>query len=120
MKPLSETLVDLAARVKQFEDSSAAAREKNRAALRARRDELSVTMDREGDELEKTTAELREAAQKWWSETRDAVEHQISVMRADFEKWQAEVKAQYAERSAHDGGTPASETGKTPAPSSKG
>ncbi|WP_225728380.1 MULTISPECIES: hypothetical protein [unclassified Nocardia] len=97
MKPLSESLMDLAARVKQFEESSATAREKNRAVLQTRREELGATLDREKTEFEKTTAELREAAQKWWSETREAIEGQITVMRADFEKWQAEIKAQRAE-----------------------
>ncbi|NNH69921.1 hypothetical protein HLB23_08595 [Nocardia uniformis] len=105
MKPLSESLMDLATQVKQFEESSAEAREKNRAALQARREELGATFEREGKELEKTAAELREAAQNWWSDTREAVEHQISVMRADFDKWQAEVKAQHAKRSAEDGKT---------------
>ncbi|MEU7141662.1 hypothetical protein ABZ942_19565 [Nocardia sp. NPDC046473] len=102
MKPLSESLVDLAARVKQFEESSAAAREKNRAKLQTHREELSATLEREGNEFEKTTAELRDAAQSWWTDTREAVEHQIGVMRADFEKWQAEIKAQHAERTAED------------------
>lgn len=103
MKPLSESLMDLAARVKQFEESSATAREKNRAQLQARREELNATIEREGTEFEKTTADLREAAQSWWSDTRDALEHQIGVMRSDFEKWQADMKAQRAERATADG-----------------
>lgn len=97
--------MDLAARVKQFEESSAATREKSRAALQARREELSATLEREGNEFEKTTADLREAAQSWWSDTREALERQIEVMRADFEKWQADVKAQRAERTAGKGNT---------------
>ncbi|MET7773256.1 hypothetical protein [Nocardia sp. NPDC005366] len=111
MKPLSESLMDLAARVKQFEESSTAAREKNRATLQARREELGATLEHEGTEFEKTTAELREAAQSWWSDTREAVERQIDVMRADFEKWQAEIKAQRAERTAEDGKTAEPKTG---------
>ncbi|WP_157101508.1 hypothetical protein [Nocardia shimofusensis] len=102
--------MELAARVKQYEESSAEAREKSRAALQARREELSATLEREGNEFEKTTAELREAAQSWWSDTREAVEHQIDVMRADFEKWQADIKAQRAERDKE---------GKTAEPASK-
>ncbi|MVU80922.1 hypothetical protein GPX89_27190 [Nocardia sp. ET3-3] len=82
MKPLSESLTELAAKVKHFEESSAATRQ------------------REGHEFEKTTAELRETAQKWWADTREAVEHQISVMRTDFEKWQADLKAQRANEAA--------------------
>ncbi len=103
MKPLSESLMDLAARVKQFEESSAAAGEKNRAALQARREELGATLEHEGKEFEKTTADLREAAQSWWSDTREAIERQIGVMRSDFDKWQADSKSQRAERTDEAG-----------------
>ncbi|WP_157106726.1 hypothetical protein [Nocardia arthritidis] len=109
---MSESLMDLAARVKQFEESTAAAREKNRAMLQARREELGATLEREGNEFEKTAGELREAAQSWWSDTHEAVERQIDVMRADFEKWQADIKAQRAARKV--------EGGKSAEPTSKG
>lgn len=105
MKPLSESLMDLAARVKQFEESSAAAREKSRTTLQARREELGVTLENEKTELEKTAADLREAAQSWWSDTREAIERQIDVMRADFDKWQADLKALRADQTAEDGQT---------------
>ncbi|MGV9664503.1 hypothetical protein [Nocardia niigatensis] len=108
MKPLSESLMDLAAQVKRFEESSAAAREKSQATMQARREELQAAFEREGSEFEKTTADLRESAQKWWSDTREALEHQIDVMRADFEKWQADIKAQRtadAARPAENGQT---------------
>ncbi|WP_147288109.1 hypothetical protein [Nocardia pseudobrasiliensis] len=104
---MSESLMDLAARVKQVEEASAAAREKNRAALQARREALETTVEHEGSEFEKTAAELRVAARRWWSETREAIERQIGVMRGDFEKWQAEIKAQRATRTAKDDKTPA-------------
>lgn len=100
MKPLSESLMDLAVRVKEFEDSSAGARDKSLAALQARREKLTATLEHEGHEFEKTAAELRDAAQSWWSDTQEAIERQISVMRADFEKWQAGIKAQRAGRPA--------------------
>ncbi|MEU6583460.1 hypothetical protein [Nocardia sp. NPDC046763] len=114
MKPLSESLMDLAAQVKRFEESSTAAREQNRAALQARRKELEATFEREGSEFEKTTAELRDVAQKWWSDTREAIEHQIAVMRTDFEKWQADIKA---ERAADT--TEHAEDGQTTEPAAK-
>lgn len=96
MKPLSESLMDLAVRVKQFEDSSAGARDKSRAALQSQREKLTATLGHEGHELEKTAAELREAAQSWWADTQEAIERQIGVMRADFEKWQASIRSQRA------------------------
>ncbi len=100
MKPLSESLMDLAVKVKQFEDSSAGARDKSRAALQARREKLTATLEHEGHEFEKTASDLREAAQSWWSDTQDAIERQIGAMRADFEKWQASIKAQRSSRTA--------------------
>ncbi|OJF82936.1 hypothetical protein NS14008_32160 [Nocardia seriolae] len=96
MKPLSESLRDLAARVQQFEESSAATREKNVAALQAKKEDLAATFGHEGKEIEKTAAELREAAQSWWADTREALERQIGLVRADFEKWQTELKTQHA------------------------
>ncbi|MEC3957711.1 hypothetical protein VMT65_32080 [Nocardia sp. CDC153] len=115
MKPLSESLMELAAQVKRFEESSAATREANRAKLQARREELGATLQQEGHEFEKTAGDLREAASKWWADTRDALEHQISVMRADFEKWQSEVKAQRAAAAAQpaDAAKPAETTPKS-------
>jgi nucleoid DNA-binding protein len=98
MKPLSESLMDLAVRVKEFEGSSAGARDKSRAALQARREKLTATLEHEGHEFEKTAADLRDAAQHWWSDTQEALERQISVMRADFDKWQASIRAQRTAR----------------------
>jgi hypothetical protein len=102
MKPLSESLTDLAARVKRVEDSAAAVREKNRAALQARREELDAVIEREANEFEKTMTEAREAAQTWWSDTKNAIERQIAAMRTDFQKRQAELKEKNAERAARD------------------
>jgi len=100
MKPLSESLMDLAARVKRLEDSAAAVREQNRAALQARREELETAIDREVKEFEETTAEAKEAARSWWSDTKGAIERQIAAMRADFEKRHAELEQKSVERAA--------------------
>jgi len=102
MQRLSDSLMDLAGRVKRLEDSAAAVREKNRAALQARRDELETAIEREVDELHEATTQAKGAARTWWSDTRTSIERQISQMRADFEKWQAEMKEKNAERAAKD------------------
>lgn len=102
MKPLSESLMDLAARVKTLEDSAAAVRDENRAALQARREELETVIDREVKEIEKTTAEAKQAARSWWSDTKDAIERQIAAMRADFEKRHAELEQKSVERAAEN------------------
>ena len=100
MKSLSESLMDLAARVKRLEDSAAAVKERNEAALQQRREELETAIDHEVEEFKRTTAEAKEAARSWWSETKGAIEGQIAAMRADFEKRQAERVQKNAERTA--------------------
>jgi len=100
MKPLSESLMDLAARVKRLEASAAAVQERNQAALQKRRQELDTAIDREVKELDRTTAEAKEAARSWWSDTKGSIERQITAMRADFQKRQAEHKQQDAEWAA--------------------
>jgi len=102
MQPLSESLMDLACRVKRLEDSAAAVREKNRAALQARRDELDAAIERETGQLHKATMGATGETRKWWSETRASIERQVAQMRADFEKWQTEMKEKNAERAAQE------------------
>lgn len=105
MKPLSESLMDLAARVLRLEDSAAAAQGRNQAALQKRREELDAAIDREVKELERTTAEAKQAARSWWSDIKGAIERQITAMRADLQKRQAEHKqlnAEWAPQSAEE------------------
>jgi len=97
---LSDSLLDLAARVKRVEDSAAAVQARNQAALEARRDELESAIQREVTELQKTTGEAASAAHDWWSGIKDSVQKQVSEMRADFEKWQSEMKEKNAGRTA--------------------
>lgn len=82
--------MDLAARVKQLEDSAAAVKERDRAVLQERSHELETAIDDQAGEFKKTTAEAKETARSWWSDTKSAIEGQIAAMRADFEKRQAE------------------------------
>jgi len=92
MKSLSESLMDLAARVKQLENSAAAWQERDRAALHTRREEFGAAVDRGVQEFDNTSAETKEAARSWWSDARGSIERQIAAMRADFENRQAEHK----------------------------
>lgn len=100
MKPLSESLRDLAARVKQLDESAAAVQERNRAALQKRREKLDAAIDREVQEFDKTTAEAKYATRSWWSDTKGSIERQIAAMRVDFEKRQAEHQQHNAEGAA--------------------
>jgi len=97
---LSASLRDLADRVRRVEDSAAAVQARNRAALEARREELESAIDKEVTEIEQAGAEKADAARGLWSDITGSVHKQVAVMRADFEKWQAEAKEKNAQRSA--------------------
>jgi hypothetical protein len=102
MKPLSEALTDLAARVKRLEDSVAIMCEKNHARLQARREELEVWIDREVKEVGQTAAEGRGAVRSRWSDTRASLEQHFEVMRSDFNKWRTQLVDKDAEQAARD------------------
>jgi hypothetical protein len=102
MKTLSESLMDLAGRVKTLEDSAAAVQEENRAALQARREELEAAIDREKNELDQAASQAKEGARSWWSDTKGSIERQIAEMRTDFEHRQTERKEKNAERAAEN------------------
>jgi hypothetical protein len=100
MKSLSESLMDLAARVKQLEDSAAAVQQHNRAALQKRHEELDAAIDRDVQEFDETTAEAKEATRSWWSDTKRSIERQIAAMRVDFENRRAEHQQHNAQGAA--------------------
>ena len=100
MKSMSESLYELAGRIKTLEDSAAAVREKNRAALQTRRGEIEKTFDSEVKEFEAAATEATAAARSWWADTKGSIERQIAAMRADFDKRQAERRKERAQRLA--------------------
>ena len=102
MKPLSEALMDLTARVKRLEDSVAITREKNQARLQARREELEASIDREVKEVEQTAAEARGAVRSQFSDTKASLERQFEVMRSDFNKRRTQRVEKDADRAAQD------------------
>ena len=102
MQKLSAALLDLASRVKRLEDSAAAVEEKNRAKLQARREELEAAIDDSHIELAAAATQAKESTRSKWSQVKTAIEGQVSDMRADFAKWQAEIKEDRAERAAED------------------
>ena len=92
MRNLSEALIDLAGRVKRVEDSAEAVQERNRAALRSRREELEAAIEQSKLDL---ATQAKDATRSWWSET-------TSSIQADFAEWQAEIKEKNAERVVED------------------
>jgi hypothetical protein len=99
---LSDSLMNLAARVRRLEDSAAAVREKNHAALQARREEIEAAIDREVGQLDRASTHADGTVRTWWSDTKASIDRQMAHMRADFQKRQAEIKEKNAERAAED------------------
>jgi predicted ATP-binding protein involved in virulence len=102
MQKLSAALLDLASRVKRVEDSAAAVEAKNRAKLQARREELEAAIDQSHIEMAAAATQTKESASTKWSAVKNSVEGQVDEMRADFAKWQAEMKEDRAERAAEN------------------
>ena len=80
MKSLSEALTDLPRRVKRIEDSAAAVRERNDAALQIR---------------------CRYAASSW-RPLKASLEHQVAAMRADYGDWHAHLVERNPDKAARD------------------
>jgi hypothetical protein len=102
MQKLSAALLDLASRVKRVEDSAAAVEAKNRAKLQARREELMAAIDESHIELAAAATQAKEATGGKWSAVKHSIEGQVDEMRADFARWQAEIKEDRAEQAAED------------------
>jgi len=102
MQKLSAALLDLASRVKRVEDSAAAVEARNRAKLQARREELEAAIDESRVELAASATQAKEATRGKWSQVKTSVEGRVDEMRADFAKWQADIKEDRAEQEAED------------------
>jgi hypothetical protein len=102
MQKLSVALLDLASRVKRVEDSAAAVEAKNRDKLEARREELEAAIDDSHIELAAAATQAKESARSKWSQAKTLIDGQVNDMRADFAKWQAEIKEDRAEQAAEN------------------
>jgi hypothetical protein len=102
MKPMSEALMELAARVKKLEDLAAATGERNREKLEARRQEIEATFDREAKKVQAVATEAGTKAQRWWADTKGSVDRLIEAMRADFGELKAEIEADKAQLVAEE------------------
>ena len=101
MKSLSEALTDLARRVKRIEDSAAAVRERNDAALQIRCKHLEASIDRQVKEAKHSADEARGAVSTW-SEIKASLEHQVAAMRADYGDWHAHLVQRNPDKAARD------------------
>ena len=100
MKPLSESLEGLAARVKVLEDSATATFEADRAKLEQRRHEIDVELKTEVGELESAVRDAADAGRTWWSDTKASMKRPLDEVQARVEKRQSEHEVHRAERHA--------------------
>ena len=100
MKPLSESLEELSARVKALEDSATATYEADRAQLETRRQEIDAAFKAEVGEFESAIRKATEAGRTWWNETKASMKRPLDEVRARVEKRQSEHEFHRALRSA--------------------
>ena len=81
MKPLSESLEDLAARVKSLEDSATATFEADRAKLEQRRHEIDEAFKPDVGELDSAVREAAPAGRTWWNETKASMKRPLDELR---------------------------------------
>ena len=81
MKPLSESLEELAGRVKVLEDSATATFEADRAKLEQRRHEIDEAFKTEAGEFESAVREAEEAGRTWWNDTKASMKRPLDEVR---------------------------------------
>jgi hypothetical protein len=100
MKPLSQSLEDLAARVKVLEDSATATFEADRAKLEQRRHEIDEAFKQDVGEVESAVRDAADAGRTWWSDTKASMKRPLDELRAGFEGRQSEHELNRAVRHA--------------------
>jgi hypothetical protein len=100
MKPLSQSLQDLAARVKVLEDSATATFEADRAKLEQRRQEIDDAFKSDLGELESAVRDAAAAGRTWWDETKVSMKRPLDELRARIENRQSEHEVNKAVRLA--------------------
>jgi len=100
MKPLSESLTDLAGRVKVLEDSAAATFEADRAKLERRRHEIDEAFKTDKNDLESAVGEAAAAGRTWWNETKTSMKRPLDEVRARIDNRQSEHELHRAQRTA--------------------
>jgi hypothetical protein len=100
MKPLSQSLEDLAARVKVLEDSATATFEADRTKLEKRRNEIDVAIKTDIGEFNSAVREAAQAGRTWWSDTKASMKRPLDEVRARVDIRQSEHELHRALRAA--------------------
>jgi hypothetical protein len=90
MKPLSQSLQELAARVKVLEDSATATFEADRTKLEKRRHEIDDAIKTDASEFDSAVREAAQAGRTWWNETKTSMKRPLDEVRARVETRQSE------------------------------
>jgi hypothetical protein len=100
MKPLSESLEELANRVKVLENSATATFEADRAKLEKRRHEIDEAFTTDAGEFESAVREAADAGRTWWNDTKASMKRPLDEVRARVDKRQSEHELHHAQRTA--------------------
>jgi hypothetical protein len=100
MKPLSESLEELAGRVKVLEDSATATFESDKAKLEKRRQEIDEAIKHDVGEFDSAVRDAAQAGHTWWNETKASMKRPVDEVRARVDKRQSEHELHRAQRAA--------------------
>ncbi len=100
MKPLSQSLEDLAARVQVLEDSASATFEADRTKLEQRRHEIDDAIKTDVSEFDSAVREAAQAGRTWWNDTKASMKRPLDEVRARVEQRQSEHELHRALRVA--------------------
>ena len=100
MKPLSQSLQDLAARVKVLEDSATATFQADRAELEKRRHEIDDAIKAEVGEFDSAVRDAAQAGRTWWNDTKTSMKRPLDEVRARVENRKSEHELHRALRAA--------------------
>src|SRR6185436_17724055 len=100
MKQLSQSLQDLAARVKVLEDSATATFQADRAELEKRRHEIDDTIKAEVGEFDSAVRDAAQAGRTWWNDTKTSMKRPLDEVRARVENRKSEHELHKALRAA--------------------
>ena len=100
MKPLSQSLQDLAARVKVLEDSATATFQADRAELEKRRHEIDDAIKTEVGEFDSAVRDAAQAGRTWWNDTKTSMKRPLDEVRARVENRKSEHELHRALRAA--------------------
>ena len=100
MKPLSQSLQDLSARVKVLEDSATATFQADRAELEKRRHEIDDAIKNEVGEFDSAVRDAAQAGRTWWNDTKTSMKRPLDEVRARVENRKSEHELHRALRAA--------------------